>query len=116
LDTRQKTDLPSLLKKYFVGIAGSPFLQQGRFRVFLFFLALSAAFWFVRAMGEQYETIVDYPVRYINFPEDKVLIGKVPDKLQLKIRARGFAILKGKLNLHIIPLRFNVNSFSLNNV
>jgi hypothetical protein len=67
-------------------------------------------------MGEQYETIVDYPVRYVNFPEDKVLIGRVPDRLQLHVRARGFNILRSKLKLNILPLRFNVNSFSLNSL
>jgi hypothetical protein len=89
-------------------------LQQRKFITFIFFLILSALFWLIRALDEEYDSSVDYPVRYINFPENKVLIGEVPYKLHLKVHARGFSILKSKLNLDLVPLRFNVNSFSLN--
>jgi len=103
---------PPVLKKYLQRLSAS--FQQGKAITFLIFLILSAAFWFIRALGEPYESIVDYPVRYINFPENKVLVGDVPYKLQLTVRARGFSILRSKLNLELVPLRFNVNSFSLN--
>lgn len=101
-----------VLKKYLQRLSVS--LKQRRFLSFLFFVCLSAAFWFIRALGEQYESNVYYPVRYINFPEDKVLVGDVPYKLQLTVRAKGFTILRSKLNLELVPLRFNVSSFSLN--
>ena len=103
---------PPVLKKYLQRLSVS--LKQRRFITFLFFLLLSAAFWFIRALGEQYESNVEYPVRYINFPENKVLVGEVPYKLHLTVRAKGFNILRSKLNLEMIPLRFNVKAFSLN--
>lgn len=116
MNTDLKKNLLSLLKKYLQRITKSPFLQEGRFIIFFIFVIISSIFWFVRALGEQYETVVEYPVRYINFPEDKVLIGEVPEKLRLNVRASGFTVLKSKLNLNIAPLRFNVNSFSLNSL
>jgi hypothetical protein len=67
-------------------------------------------------LGEDYETIVNYPVRYINYPENKVLVGEVPDKLRLTVRTKGFSVIRSKLNLDLVPLRFNVNSFSLNSM
>jgi hypothetical protein len=103
---------PPVLKKYLQSLSSS--FQQGKAITFLIFLVLAAAFWFIRALGEQYESTVDYPVRYINFPENKVLVGEVPYKLHLTVRAKGFSILRNKLNLELVPLRFNVNSFSLN--
>jgi len=109
-----KINLSSALKKYLLQLSTSAFLQQRRFITFLFFVLLATVFWFIRALGEQYESNIDYPVRYINFPENKVLIGDVPYKLHLTVRAKGFSILRSKLNLDLIPLRFNVNSFSLN--
>jgi hypothetical protein len=114
LNIRQKIPLSPLLKKYLQRVYSSPFLQRRRFITFLFFLVLSVLFWFIRALDEQYESRVDYPVRYINFPENKVLVGDVPYKLHLTVRAKGFSILRSKLNLDLIPLRFNVSSFSLN--
>lgn len=83
---------------------------------FLFFVLISTGFWIVRSLGEQYVTSVSYPVKYFNFPENKVLVGKVPQKLELRIQANGFSILKSKLNLKIIPLRFDINSFALNSL
>jgi hypothetical protein len=49
----------------------------------------------------------------MNFPENKVLVGDVPYNLRLTVRGKGFALLKSKLKLDLVPLRFNVNSFSL---
>jgi hypothetical protein len=83
---------------------------------FLFFVILSAGFWFIRSLGEEYEAVVDYPVRYSNFPEGKVLVGEMPDRLTLEIKSNGFNILKCRLNLNIIPLKFDVNSYSLNSM
>jgi hypothetical protein len=95
-------------------LAESSFLQQRRFITFLFFLFLSLTFWLIRSLGEEYESRVNYPVRYMNFPENKVLVGDVPYTLELTVRARGFALLKSKLKLDLVPLRFNVSSISLN--
>ena len=83
---------------------------------FLVFVVISTGFWIVRSLSEQYETNVYYPVKYTNFPENKVLINELPEKLELRIRANGFSILKSKLNLNLVPLRFDVNSFALNSL
>jgi len=109
-------EIADILKQYIKRLSQVPLLQQRKLISFLFFVLLSTAFWFVRSLGEQYETSVTYPVRYANLPENKLLVGKVPEKLTLKIRAKGFTIVKCKLNLNLIPLRFNVNSFLLNSI
>jgi hypothetical protein len=106
---------PGYIIKYYRLLADvrSPF--HHKLITFLFFVVVSTCFWFVRSLGEQYETNVTYPVRYTDFPENKVLIGDIPQKLVLRVRASGFSILKCRLNLNIIPLRFNVNSYAMNN-
>jgi hypothetical protein len=105
---------PGYIIKYYRLLADvrSPF--HHKLITFLFFVLVSACFWFVRSLGQQYETNVSYPVRYTDFPENKVLIGDIPQKLVLRVRASGFSILKCRLNLNIIPLRFNVNSYAMN--
>lgn len=90
-------------------------LNNRKILLFLFFVLLSTVFWFIRALGNHYESVVEYPVRYTNFPEGKQLAADVPDKLTLTINATGFTILKSKLNLNLIPVRFDVASFLLNN-
>jgi len=83
---------------------------------FFFFVLISACFWLVRSLGLQYETNVTYPVKYVDFPDNKVLTGNVPDKLVLRVRASGFSILKCRLNMNIIPLKFDVNAYTLNKI
>ena len=113
IDNKTKNG-PGYILKYYRLLAdvNSPF--HHKLITFLFFVLISTGFWFVRSLGQQYESNVTYPVKYTDFPENKVLIGDVPQKLVLRVRASGFSILKCRLNLNIIPLRFNVNSYAVN--
>lgn len=110
------TGFPGLLKRILKQFKELQLLQQRRLLTFFFFVLISAAFWFARSLSEVYEDEVTYPVRYMNFPDNKVLFGQVPDRLKLRVRAPGFSILKSKLNLNLVPLKFNVSSFSLNSI
>ena len=118
LNTRKedKTGFFEFLKKLLKQLRDRQLFQQRKLLTFIFFVVISAAFWFVRSLGEVYEEEVTYPIRYINIPDNKILSGQVPDRLQLKVRASGFSILRSKLNLNLVPLKFNVSSFSLNSM
>ena len=115
-EEHRSPDFSVLLKKIFLRLDDLHLLQRRKVFTFFFFVLISAAFWFVRSLGEEYEDEVSYPIRYINFPDNKVLVGQIPDKLQLRLRAKGFLILRSKLNLNLAPLKFNVSSFSLNSI
>ena len=56
-----------------------------RFLIFFFFLLLSILFWFLTALNKEYVTSISYPVRYIRFPEDRVLVNDIPDRLDLTV-------------------------------
>jgi hypothetical protein len=87
-----------------------------RVLIFFFFLLLSILFWFLTAMNKEYATSISYPVRYIRFPEKKVLVNDIPDRLELTVNASGYTLLRYKLQSRIAPIIFDVNSFSLNKV
>lgn len=82
--------------------------------VFAFFLLVSVILWLLIALSKQYDDQVNYPVRYKNFPESKVLIGDLPDHLQLSVNATGFTLLRFKLSSKYLPISFSVNSFKMN--
>jgi hypothetical protein len=82
--------------------------------IFFFFLLLSVVFWLLTALNKDYETSISYPVRYIRFPEDKVLVNEVPDRLDLTVNASGFTLLAYQLRSRLTPIIFDVNSFSPN--
>ena len=83
---------------------------------FFFFLLLSVLFWFLTAMNKEYASSISYPVRYIRFPEKKVLVNDIPDRLELTVNASGYTLLRYQLQSRIAPIIFDVNSFSLNTV
>lgn len=81
---------------------------------FFFFLMLSILFWFLMAMNKDYITTISYPIRYIRFPDDKVVVNDIPDRLELTVNASGFNLLSNKLRSRLTPIIFDVNSFSPN--
>ncbi|MFW5821323.1 MAG: hypothetical protein ACOCWA_08535 [Bacteroidota bacterium] len=82
--------------------------------IFSFFLLISIIIWLLKALEKNYTTEIKYPVRYRNFPDDKTLIGELPDYLRLNVYAHGYVLLQHKLSSRYIPLVISVNSFTLN--
>ncbi len=82
--------------------------------IFSFFLLLSVIFWFMNALSKNYTTTIEYPVRYRNFPADKILVGELPEHLSLEVNAHGYTLLRYRISSRHIPLVFNVRSFTMN--
>lgn len=82
--------------------------------IYAFFVVLATIFWFLNALSKEYTTTVTYPVDYVNFPKDKVLINELPAHLTLKVNADGFDLLRYKMSTSFLPITFNVNAFTDN--
>ncbi len=66
--------------------------------VFAFFLLLSFVFWYLNELSKDLHGTINYPVRYINPPKDRIVTGDLPDKLEMDLRGPGYSILKVKLS------------------
>lgn len=66
--------------------------------VFAFFLLLSFVFWYLNELSKDLQGTINYPVRYINPPKDRIVTGDLPDKLEMDLRGPGYSILKVKLS------------------
>ena len=66
--------------------------------VFAFFLLLSFIFWYLNELSKELQGTINYPVRYINPPRDRIITGDLPDKLEMDLRGPGYSILKVKLS------------------
>lgn len=66
--------------------------------VFAFFLLLSFIFWYLNELSKELQGTINYPVRYINPPRDRIITGDLPDKLEMHLRGPGYSILKVKLS------------------
>ena len=63
---------------------------------FLFFLLVSTIFWFFNALNNEYIATINIPVKFVNFPENKLVAGDFVNKLEVKIEANGYSFLKYK--------------------
>lgn len=98
--------------KYMNKLKGS--LHQ-RLIIYLFFVLLASVFWFFRALNETYKADISYPVRYINFPKDKVVVGRIPERLTLTVEAVGYTILKHRMRPRL-RLNFDLAHLKLNKI
>lgn len=89
---------------------------QFRKRILLFsvFLLISATIWLLNALSKNYTSVIEYPLVYTDFPEDKVSVGEMPGHLDLQINAHGYALLRYKLFRKPVPISFNVSEYNLN--
>ncbi|NOZ46540.1 MAG: hypothetical protein GXO79_07125 [Chlorobi bacterium] len=78
--------------------------------IFLFFLCISTFFWLLNALSKEYITNIHYPVRYSNFPKNKVLVGDLPVKLDIRVKAFGFTLLKYKIKPSLAPINLDLRS------
>ncbi len=72
-------------------------LTKARFRKtdfnsFLFFLFFAIVIWIFVQFSKQYSEVLEIPVEYVNVPQDKLLVGKVPQSLELRMQENGFTV------------------------
>ncbi len=82
--------------------------------VYVFFVGIATIFWFLNALSKEYTTNVNYPVKYINLPKNKVLTNELPSRLTLKVSAFGFDLLRYKLSTAFLSNPFDVNEYTNN--
>jgi len=83
--------------------------------VFLICLFISTVLWFLNALGKNYNTIISYPVRFVNPPENRFLGGTPLSELQLSVEGKGFILLQHKL-LTFSPVEIDISEMIKNNV
>ena len=60
--------------------------------VFATCLFISSLFWVLLAFNGIYTTVLEAPVKYINIPEDKLLISRLPKTLEIEITGSGYQL------------------------
>lgn len=89
---------------------------QFRKRILMFsvFLLISVFIWLLNALSKNYNSVIEYPLVYTDFPEDRVFMGDLPEHLNLRINAPGYAILRYKTFRKPVPISFKVSAFTFN--
>lgn len=73
-------------------------------KTFFTFLIISFLIWLLITFSKEYNTVISFPVTYINIAQDKLLQEAPVNKIDIAIRASGFKILRTKIAQKTIQL------------
>jgi len=88
--------------------------QDKRVIVYLICVLIATILWFLNALGKDYNTTLEFPVKYVNVPKNRFLANDPPEYFSLKVNAHGFSLLRQKLHLSFTPIILNINSLVSN--
>ena len=78
------------------------------FLIFLFFLALSGAFWLLMTLNETMEREFKIPMRLSGVPGNAVITGELPDTVRVTVRDKGFTL----VTYDFRPLVFRFSNYA----
>ena len=78
------------------------------FLIFLFFLALSGAFWLMMTLNETMEREFKIPMRLSGVPRNAVITGELPDTVRVTVRDKGFTL----VTYDFRPLVFRFSNYA----
>jgi YbbR domain-containing protein len=67
---------------------------RSRFVFFLICVAFSVFLWLLNKLSDNYKTIIHFPVKYINLPENKIYTNILPAHISVEIEASGYTLLQ----------------------
>jgi YbbR domain-containing protein len=80
-------------------------------RVITFFICVLIAvfFWLLMSLSKEYSITVNFPVNYVNLPQDKVVSNHLPESIDIEIRSSGFNLLLYKFKQHRETIIIDIN-------
>lgn len=81
--------------------------------LFLIFLFISTSIWFINALRKNYVTTIGFPVKFVNFPNNKLVVGEMPSYLFLLVKSSGYTIVQYKINPPTTPVIIDLNQITL---
>ncbi len=84
--------------------------------VFTFFLFISFVLWYLNFLGKENETGLKYPVKYVNLPEERIIVEERPVSLNFFLKGTGYSILKLKLSGIKTPVLIDISKVSYKRV
>lgn len=81
---------------------------------FLICLGIASFLWIIHTLNRNYKYTIQVPVKFTNLPSNKSIVGELPDKLQIDIKASGLKLLFISLKKEFQTLSVDFNSLKTN--
>lgn len=77
---------------------------------FLICLSIASLLWVVHALNRNYKYTLHVPVTFLNLPTNKLIVGELPEVLDVEIKTSGLKLLfiSLKKNIHEVVIDFNL--------
>lgn len=82
------------------------------FLVFLCFLFVAAAFWFIRVLNDDYVVELKVPIQLCNVPNNIIVTQNLPSELTVRIRDKGNVLLGYELEKSLSPIQLNFSDYN----
>ena len=80
-----------------------------RLAVFSFFLVIAIILWYLNKLTNEYTTELLFPVKIVNQPKGKVIVGEPVKELSLRVTAFGYNLLPYKIGSSLLPITIDLN-------
>ncbi len=84
--------------------------SKNRLYVFAICLAVSLSIWLMIKMSKEYNTDVEFPIEYTNFPQDQTITNIKDSTISLKLESKGFNLFSDLYIKKKKPFRVNLRS------
>ena len=89
-------------------------LFSKKIATFMICLGVASLLWVVHALNINYKYSLSVPVQFLNLPTNKLIVGDLPEKLQIDIKASGLKLVLISLKKNINQLTIDFNSLKTN--
>jgi hypothetical protein len=76
---------------------------------FLICLGIASLLWMVHALNRNYKYTIQVPVTFLNLPSNKLIVGELPEKLNIEIKTTGVKLLFISLKKNITEVIVDFN-------
>ena len=81
-----------------------------RLGIFFIFIGIATLIWFLWTLEKEYSTIISNPIEFVGMPDDLILVNELPDKIQMEVKGRGYAILRHNWDITKSHLKIDFGS------
>lgn len=102
----------SIYRKYLLKIKDFLLGKKNReFLIFLFFFALSAAFWLLQTLNDTFQTEITVPLKLKNVPSNLTITSELPKEVRVSVEDKGGILMKYLYAQPLTPVLLDFNNY-----
>ena len=80
--------------------------------IFTFFLIIVTILWYLNKLNNEHTDEITFPVKYSGMPRGLVMVGEVPNSINLRVTSNGYTLLRYGASSRITPINIDLSSLT----